>query len=1075
MVYLQVELFKPTMMSIRPLFSIALTALLISVESFAETPVWIRKNAISPDGKTLAFSYKGDIYTVPVSGGEARQLTSNPAYDSEPIWTRDSRQIVFTSTREDSKDIFITKAEGGIPKRLTSLPGGETPLAVSADGKVWFTWWDSSVASDKFNDFPGDKQLWTTDLNGGAPQLVTSLTLSAMSINANGDIIYEDYKGYEDALRKHHTSSVTRDIWLWKGDVFTKLSTYKGEDRNPVFASDGDTFYFLSEQDGKTSNIFRSSISKPAEQTQLTFYEKDPVRFLSVSDNGTVAYSYNGELYTLSGGKVPISLERDEDEREISRLNLSHASSMAVSPNGKEVAVVLRGDVFVTSVDYKTTRRITNTASQERGVAFSKDGRELFYAAEREGCWSIFRTSLSEKDDKYFTYAVDTKEERISPEGETCFQVKVSPDGKWLAYLRDRTELVVQPSKGGKVKSLLKGVNYSYRDGDQEFEWSPDSRFLLCNYQADGGWNNEDIALIDIEKGEVTNLTRSGYSDSNFRWVLGGKAMCFESDKYGYRSHGSWGAETDVYIMFFDGKAYTRFARSKEEKEIEKMLLGEKAAEKAEKKEKKDSAENKVEKLELDLLSRDDRVRRLTRHSNRIGDYYLTSDGEKLYFTQRLEKSYDLCCQDIEKGDIKVLKKDVSGHFTASPDGKSLFILSGGNLSRLTLAGDKFDTVTFSGEFEFKPAQEREYIFEHAWKQVKEKFYVEDLHGADWDYYHSNYARFLPGINNWYDFQDFLSELLGELNGSHTGGRYRPKSVRRLGHLGALYDLNWKGDGLKIAEILPGGVLSSADSGIKAGDVILSIEGKPIKAGEPWRELLYERADKKTVLKIKTDGKEKTLIVTPEASESEALYRRWVKQREEMVEKLSGGQVGYVHVLHMNSDSFREVYSKALGRYRGCKALIVDIRHNGGGWLHDDLVTFLGGKEYARFTPRGQYIGHEPFNKWTKPSCVLVCEDDYSDASGFPYAYRSLGLGKIIGAPVPGTMTAVWWETQINPQIIFGIPQVGNWGVKEGRYIENMQLEPDILVYNDQASLLEGRDLQLEAAVKEMLKEINNN
>lgn len=1052
---------------------LAALSLLLCIELCAETPVWIRRSAISPDGKTIAFSYKGDIYTVPVVGGQARQITSNPAYESDPMWSRDSRQIVFTSTREDSKDIYVTKAEGGVPRRVTTLPGNEIPLAVSREGKIWFSWYDSTVASDKFNAFPGWKQLWETDLQGAAPKLVTSLTISAMSVNSAGDIIYEDYKGYEDALRKHHTSSVTRDIWLWRGKSFTKLSTYKGEDRNPVFAADGDNFYFLSEQDGKTSNIYRSSLSKPSEQVQLTFYEKDPVRFLSVSDNGTLAYSYNGELYTLRGGKIDISVERDEDEKEISRLNLSQTSAVAVSPNGKEVAVVLRGDVFVSSVDYKTTRRITNTASQERDVAFSKDGRELFYAAEREGCWSIYKSSLTEKEDQLFTYAASFKEERVSPEGETSFQMSVSPDGKWLAYLRDRTEVVILPTKGGKPKSLLKGANYSYSDGDQEFEWSPDSRFILCNYQADGGWNNEDIALIDIESGEITNLTRSGYSDSNFRWVLGGKAMCFESDKNGYRSHGSWGAETDVYIMFFDGKAYTQFGRSKEEKDIEKMLLGEKAAEKAEKKEKKDSVAKKVEKLEPDLLNRDDRIIRLTKHSNRIGDHFLTPDGEKLYFTQQLEKTFDLCCQNIEKGDVKVLRKDVSGHFFPSPDGKYLFILSKGNLKKLSLAGDKFDDVSFSGEFEFKPAGEREYIFEHAWKQVKEKFYVEDLHGADWDYYHTNYARFLPGINNWHDFQDLLSELLGELNGSHTGGRYYPQSPRRLGHLGALYDLKYEGDGLKIAEILPGGVLSNTDSGIKAGDIILSIEGKPIKAGEPWRELLYERAGKKTVLKIKTGGKEKNYIVTPTASESDLMYRRWVRQREEMVEKLSGGKIGYVHVKGMNSPSFREVYSKALGRYRNCQALIVDTRNNGGGWLHDDLVTFLGGKEYCLFTPRGQYIGHEPFNKWTKPSCVLVCENNYSDACGFPYAYRSLGLGKIIGAPVPGTMTAVWWETQINPQIIFGIPQVGNWGVKDGRYIENFQLEPDILVYNDPASLLEGRDLQLEAAVTEMLKETN--
>ena len=1052
--------------------------LLITLSAGAqETPAWLRKNAISPDGKTIAFSYKGDIFTVPATGGQARQLTSHRAYESDPVWTPDGKQLVFTSTREDSKDLYVTSIEGGVPRRLTTMPGNETPLAVSAGGEVYFSWYHADLQSPGFQGFPGDPALYKIKLDGGAPQLVTSLTVSAMSISGNGDILYEDYKGYEDPLRKHHTSSVTRDIWVVKGGMgpqgsFTQLTTFEGENRNPVFAADGDSFYYLSEQWKSNSNVFRSSVSHPEQVTQLTFFEKDPVRFLSVARDGTLAYSHNGNLY-VGGKKLEISLSRDEDQKEINPMSLRSATAIAVSPSGKEIALVMRGDVFVTSVDYATTRRITNTAQQERGVSFSKDGRELYYASERDGCWSIYKSSLTRKEDKYFTYATDFKEERVSPAGETSFQMEVSPDGKWLAYLRDRTELVILPTKGGTPRSLHKGVNYSYSDGDQDFAWSPDSQYLLCTWQADGGWNNADIAVVEVESGKITNLTQSGYSDGGFRWALGGKAMTFTSDKNGYRSHGSWGAEDDIYIMFFDGKAYTEFGRSKEQKEIDKMLLGEKAVEKAEKKEKKDSLAGKVEKVMLDLGSREDRISRLTRFSNAIGDHFLTPDGGKLYFTQRLEKGYDLCVKDIEKGDITVVKKGVSGRFTPTEDGKFIFISAGATISKLDVATGKDKPVSFSGDFEFKPQQERAYIFEHCWKQVKEKFYSEDLHGVDWDYMHENYARFVPYINNDYDFADLLSEMLGELNGSHTGARYRPRATRNLGHLGVLYDLSWTGDGLRIAEVLPGGVLNNMDSEIAAGDIILSIEGHEIKAGDNWLKYLYERSGKQTVLRIKRGGKEKEYIVTPSATDVTLLYRRWVRQREEMVRELSGGRVGYVHVESMDSPSFRELYDKALGKYRGAEALIVDTRHNGGGWLHDDLVTFLGGREYCLFTPRGQYIGHEPFNKWTKPSCVLVCEDNYSDASGFPYAYKSLGIGKLIGAPIPGTMTAVWWENQINSFLVFGIPQVGNWGTKDNRYLENFQIEPDILVYNDPASLLNGKDLQLEAAVKEMLAEID--
>ena len=1067
-------------------------ALLVTCAAAAMTPSWIRHNSISPDGKTLAFSYKGDIWTVPSTGGEATQITSNQAYDSEPLWTRDSQNIIFTSHREGSKDIYLTSISGGVPKRLTALPGNETPLAVLEDGSILFSWYNGSVESESYGDFPGTAQLYRTDISGSAPSLVTSLPIMAMSVNSDGSVIYEDYKGYEDPLRKHHTSSVTRDIWSYtpatgeKGissqGSFIKLSDYRGEDRNPVFAADGDRFYYLSERDGKCSNIYRSSLSDPKEAVRLTSETRNPVRFLSISDDGTLAYSCNGDLFTLREGgtpsKVNISLTRDESERELQKFSYSSgASSMAVSPDGKEVAMVIRGDVFVTSTDYRTTRRITNTPEQERNVDFSADGRELYYSSERNGHWGIYKTSLVRKEDKLFTYAVQTREELVSTPGETCFQPDVSPDGKWVAYYRNRTELVVKNIKSGKEKSLFKDINYSYSDGDQGFEWSPDSHYILCNWQADGGWNNSDVALIDIETGEITDLTRSGYSDSNFKWALGGKAMTWESDKNGYRSHGSWGAESDIYIMFFDGKAMTGFGRSKEQIEIDNMLKSEKEVKAEKKEEKKDSldkAKNKMEKLKLDLASRDDRIKRLTPSSNMMGDHFLSPDGNNLYFTQRLEKGYDLCVRDLQEGSIKVLAKGVSGTFYPSSDGKNLYVFSGKGISRLSLPSGKSEAITFSGEYEYKPAQEREYMFEHVWKQVQEKFYLEDLHGTDWQYCHDNYKAFLPHINNNFDFQDLLSEMLGELNGSHTGARYRVSSTRTIGCLGVLYDTDWKGKGLKIKEVLPGGVLSLADSEIKPGDIIETIEGRKLESPADVLSALEDKAGKRICITVKKgSGKPEEMFVTAAHSDSTPLYRRWVRQREEMVERLSGGRVGYVHIKGMDSESFREMFSKALGKYRNCDALIVDTRHNGGGWLHDDVVTFLGGKLYTKYIPRGQFIGNEPFTKWTKPSCMLIGEDNYSDASGTPLAYRQLGIGKLIGAPVPGTMTAVWWETLIDSSLVFGIPQVGSWSVADGRFVENYQIEPDIEVYNDPASVLRGEDKQLEAAVTEMLKEIS--
>lgn len=1057
--------------------------LYIGVAFSQENPRWIRHSSISHSGGKIAFSYKGDIYVADSKGGEAHQITSNPAFDSNPLWTKDDKQIVFTSTREGSGDIFIVSADGGYPKRLTFMPGNEEVKTVLDDGRIIFSTYFQE--DPVYGGFPGSAQLYITDTTGIRPKQVTSLPIMQLSVNKDGTIIYEDYKGYEDNFRKHHTSAVTRDIWKYvpassDGEIsidskgkFTKLSTYEGEDRQPVFAADGNTYYYISERDGKTANIYRSSLKSPSENIQLTFAEKNPVRYVSVSDNGLIAYSYNGDLYTLREGEKPeklkFTIRRDSDRKDVEKLKLSSgATDMAVSPNGKEIAIVARGDVFVTSIEHNTTRRITDTPQQERNVSFSEDGRTLYYSSERDGFWGIYRTSLDEKKEKYFTYATKFSEELFSDKGETCFQPMVSPDGKYVAYLRDRTELVVKPTKGGKTKSLLKGANYSYSDGDLSFEWSPDSRYLLSDYQGKGGWNNPDIAVIDVDSGEITDLTESGYADNGFRWVLDGKAMIWKSDKYGFRSHGSWGSEDDIYIMFFDPKAMTEFKKDKEDKYIDELL---KDSDKKEKKDKKDSTSKKVEKIELVLEGRENRIERLTNSSGFYGDIYLK--GDKLYYISKTLNKYGLCELDLKERNVKVLKDNVSGSIYPSKDGNTLFLLSGAGIYSYSISSGESKTISFSGDFDYKPQGEREYIFAHVWKQVLEKFYDPTLRGLDWNYYRENYSSFLPYINNDFDFAEMLSEMLGELNGSHTGARYYAQR-KRMAYFGALFDLDYAGDGLLIKEVLPGGVLVTADPEIKAGDVIKAVNGTEIKAGQDYFELLTDISGKKTELTIdKKGGKTVKLFVEPASSQSDLMYRRWVRQREEMVQKLSDGRIGYVHVRGMNSESFREVYSKTLGKYRNCEAIIVDTRNNGGGWLHDDLITLLSGKAYIKFMPRGQYIGTEPHTKWTKPSCVLVSENNYSDASAFPYIYQTLGIGKVIGMPVPGTMTAVWWENQINPLIVFGIPQVGSMALKERRYQENMQLEPDIKVENTPESVLEGKDRQLEAAVKEMMKEIN--
>lgn len=1075
----------------------ALTLFLSAFIHAEDTPLWMRYPVISPSGETIAFTYKGDIYTVSATGGKATQLTTHPAHDTRPVWSLDGRQIAFASNRNGNFDVYVMDKEGGIPKQLTTHSANEYPETFKDNQHILYT---ASIQQEaKDSQFPSGtfSQIYEISTDGGRPVLYASLAMQNLALNKKGDkLLYNDIKGYEDPWRKHHQSSITRDIWLCSLDkdrTFKKITSFHGEDRNPVWTPDGSAFYYLSEEKGNF-NIFRNDLTGK-NSLQITTHITHPVRFLSSDNDGKLCYGYDGEIYTVKEGatpqKVNIRIISDKVENDlINRLLSNGATDIAVSPEGKEVAFIVRGDVYVTSVEYETTRQVTNTPQQERDLDFSPDGRSLVYSAERQDTWGIYQSSLVRKEDKYFTYAQELKEEPLVVSGKTSFQPTYSPDGKEVAFLEDRTTLRVINLSNKQARTVLDGkFNYSYSDGDQDYQWSPDSKWFLVKYIGIGGWNNTDIALVKADgSGEATNLTESGYSDGNAKWVLDGKAMIWSSDRAGFRSHGSWGAQRDMYIMFFDAEAFDKFRLTKEElaltedekkeDEKDKDESKDKDSDKKKKDEKKDGKEDKpIDSLKFDLNNRKDRVIRLTINSSFLGDAVLTPKGDKLYYCAAFEKGHDLWERDFKENSTKLLLKEVGGgNMFADKKGENLFLLSGGKLKKVEIKDSKIKDITFKAEFAYRPAQERTYIFNHTWRQVLDKFYDPAIHGIDWKGYETAYAKFLPYINNNFDFQEMLSEMLGELNGSHTGARYRPdQSGPSTATLGAFFDNSYGGDGLKIEEIIAKGPLTQADTKIKQGCIIEKINGIDIKRGEDFYPLLSGKTDKKILLSVYNPATkerfEEQVKPISYGEQSNLLYKRWIENCRKKVDKLSGGKIGYVHVRGMNSESFREVYSELLGRCRNKEAVIVDTRHNGGGWLHDDLATLLSGKEYQRFEPRGQYIGSDPYNKWLKPSCVLVCEDNYSNAHGFPWVYKTLGIGKLIGTPVPGTMTAVWWETQIDPSLIFGIPQVG---VKDmqGNYMENHELEPDVEVYNTPESQLKGEDHQLEEAVKQMLQTI---
>ncbi len=1070
--------------------------LLTGLSATAGEARWLRNTAVSPDGSRIAFTYQGDIYTVPVSGGTASRLTANGAYNHAPVWSNDGTQIIFAADIHGSDDIFIVDANGGTPRRLTTSSAPEVPIAVFPDGRILFT--ASQMPSQQTTRGTWLGQTYTIDpeKTGSRPELFLSMPMKSASIAPTGSIIYADRKGFEDPLRKHERSSGTSDIWVYNDGQFRKLTSFDGHDLNPVWMNGGSGYLYLSEQDG-TLNVWQVA-NDGAQPRQLTHFTKHPVRSLSAADNGTFVFSWDGDIYvqTLADTepkKLDIDIATDLYQIDhVKDTRSGGASNMAVSPKGDEIAFVYRGDIYVTDAKYTTTRRITNTPAQERSLAFSPDGRTIVYDSDRDGYWQLFTATIKDDKEERFTYATDIEEKPLYKCATSAMQPAYSPDGKKIAFLENRTEIRVIDPKTGKVTTALPGkFNYSYSDGDISFAWSPDSKWLLADYIGVGGWNNCDIALVKADGTDIIDLTESGYADGGAKWAMDGGALTYLTGKFGMKSQGSWGNQYDVILMALNSDAWDKFGMTEEEADLadkakEKEKEGDKDSDKKgdkkdnKKKDKKSKKDAKVDEdkkdLEFELDDRRYRMARLTGNSALISDYYLTPKGDKLYYIAgATEGGRNLIERNLRTGDTKIAIAGVSGGIEADAKGENIFLLSGGKIKKLDLAGGKVEDVEFRAWEDRHPSEERAYMYEHMLRQVNDKFYDENLHGVDWKYYGDHYREFLPYISNNRDFAILLSEILGELNASHTGGRaYSMRPMLTTASLGAFYDPDYEGEGVRVTEVLRGGPLALKKSNVKAGDIILAIDGKKIEPGADYNALLEGKAGEKVQLDIlKADGKKVRSAVKPISmgEQNNLLYRRWVDRNEAMVDSLSGGRIGYVHVTDMDGASYQRVYDRLLGKHRNCDAVIVDTRYNGGGWLHNDIAILLSGKEYVRFTPRDQYIGSEPFSQWTKPSVMLINESNYSDAHGTPFVYKTLGIGELVGAPVPGTMTAVWWESQIDPSIVFGIPQVTSRGM-DGKVLENHQLNPDVLIYNNPADELRGRDNQIEGAVRHLLDKL---
>ena len=1081
----------------KKLFLIALLALGLSLSA---QPLWMRHNVISPQGDKIAFCYKGDVYVVNAQGGKALQITTNAAYDSDPIWSPDGKHIAFSTDRNGNFDVYLVSAEGGVPKRITTNSATEIPLAFSPDGKeVYFSAQIQKAAENVQFASGWITELYKVSTEGGRPEQVVAVPVSSMSFDKDGkSFLYYDRKGSENIWRKHHTSSVARDVVYYnaKKKTHTILTTNVGEDRDPRYLPGYKDVVFLSERNNGSFNVYKAPADNLEQVEAVTHFKTHPVRFLSVANNGLLCYGYMGEIYTQRIGgepqKVNIEIVNDQAEEQLVKQDFKGAGSFALSSDGKLIAFVSRGEVFVTGVDeYATTKQITHTPQAERSPSFSKDGRTLVYASERDGYWNLYQATIVRKEDYNFAYATLIDEKPLfDNDGIERSNPDYSPDGKEIAFVENRNILKVYNIESKNVRQITDGTQHY---GSIGYEWSPDGKWFAITLITHMRDPYSDVAIVSASGDmKIYNITESAYFDDDPQWVLDGNAILYNSDRYGMRSHASWGSQRDAFIAFLNQDAYDKFRLNKEEyallKEQEKAKKDDKKdepkkEEKSDKKkdkkddakdDKKDDKPKESKKIEVDLEHLQDRVIRLTPMSSNLSGMALSKDGEKLYFMTSFEKGYDLWEMDVREKSMKIMKKMGQGgaHLVVKDD--NIFLLSGGNLQKVDKGG-KSTPIKYDATMELDLAAEREYMFNHVFLQTEKRFFMKDHHGVDLDMMKEAYQPFLAHISNNYDFSEMLSEILGELNVSHTGSGYRPSSRGgdATAEFGVLLDLDYKGDGLKIAEVVEGGPFDKKNSKVKAGSIIQKIDGVEITKGMDYYPLLNNKRDKTVLVTVSDGGKtwDETVKPISHGAMNELLYNRWVKHNEETVEKLSNGRLGYVHIRSMGDASYRDVYSQILGKYNLCDGIVIDTRFNGGGRLHEDIEILFSGEKYLEQVVNDSVACVMPSRRYNKPSVMIIGEANYSNAHGTPWVYKYKKMGRLVGMPVPGTMSSVTWETLQDPSLYFGLPVVG-YRTEQGNWLENTQLEPDVKVRNTPEKMAAGVDEQLEAAVKELLKEV---